>query len=199
MSNSTPTRDEFLKRVSKHEITVLKDDGLYRHLRFRKPGTGIDGFDIVTWPGYLCYCGDMGEYVFSRIDDMFGFFRWGISSEGIKINPSYWSEKVLAADRDGVDKYDPDKFRQRIKEYLDEAEDVTEEVRQEVEDFVLSCADDGEYAAYTAVCDFESDGFRFQDFFECNLRSYTYRFIFCCYAVVWGISKYDELNKGDDK
>ena len=28
-------------------------------------------FDIVTWPGYLCYSGDMGCFVFTRLPDMF--------------------------------------------------------------------------------------------------------------------------------
>ena len=41
----------FAEDVAEHELTVRRDDGLYRHLRFQKPGTWIYGFDLITWPG----------------------------------------------------------------------------------------------------------------------------------------------------
>jgi hypothetical protein len=72
---STPTQEQFLKEVSTHQFTVLHESGLYRHLRFKRPGTGIMHFDIVTWPGYLAYSGDMGCFVFQRLDDMLEFFK----------------------------------------------------------------------------------------------------------------------------
>ena len=52
-------------------MIVLRDDGVYRHIRFKKPGTGCMHFDLVTWPGYLCYSGDMGCYVFCRLNARF--------------------------------------------------------------------------------------------------------------------------------
>lgn len=30
---------EFLKDIADHRMTVLRDDGLYRHIRFQEPGT----------------------------------------------------------------------------------------------------------------------------------------------------------------
>lgn len=54
---------------------MLHEDGIYRHIRFRQPGTMCMHFDLITWPGYLCYTGDMGTYVFTRLADMFEFFR----------------------------------------------------------------------------------------------------------------------------
>ncbi len=45
------TEQSFLKDVREHRMTVLHDSGIYRHLRFQKPGTVIGQFDIVTWPG----------------------------------------------------------------------------------------------------------------------------------------------------
>jgi hypothetical protein len=74
-------------------------------------------------------------------------------------------------------------------------------LRQEVSDQVLSCAViGGEFLARQAAQDFVSESFigdgghrfRFTDFWEVNLHEYTYRFIWCCYAMVWGIRKYDE-------
>src|SRR3954466_1726422 len=79
----TPTRP--------HEVTVLHDDGLYRHLRFRSPDHSAYWFDLITVPGCLIFRGDGDSFVFSRTEDMFGFFR---SSREGSINPTYWSEKL---------------------------------------------------------------------------------------------------------
>lgn len=190
-----PDEAKFLKDVAAHEMKVLKDDGAYRHLSFRKPGTYCMGFDLITWPGYLAYTGDMGCYVFTRIEDMFEFFRTDRKrvKEGktLYINLSYWGEKCASRDRDGIKEYSADTFRAEIQRWLDE-EEASDEVREEVKGAVLSRADDGEYAAHEAARDFEHDGFRFSDFWERDLTEYTYRFIWCCYALAWGIRKYDE-------
>jgi hypothetical protein len=71
------TEEVFLKDVEKHEMKVLLDNGLYRHLRFAATGqySWNQWFEIITWPGKLAYSGDMGTYVFERIEDMFEFFR----------------------------------------------------------------------------------------------------------------------------
>ncbi|MFK5283374.1 hypothetical protein ACI3PL_27750, partial [Lacticaseibacillus paracasei] len=53
----------------------MLDNGVYRHLRFKAPDTGNQHFHLVTFPGRLVYCGDMGSYLFERTTDMFGFFR----------------------------------------------------------------------------------------------------------------------------
>jgi hypothetical protein len=85
------SRERFEQETAEHEMTVLRDDGLYRHLRFQRPGTSIYWFDLVTWPGRLVICGDCGDLMFSRLRDMFEFFgpdssrggfedaRWGIN------------------------------------------------------------------------------------------------------------------------
>lgn len=81
----------FPKDVADHELTILRDDGLYRHLRCAQPGTGSYWFEIVTWPGALAIRGDAGDgYLFSRIDDMLEFFR----RPDQRINPQYWAEKL---------------------------------------------------------------------------------------------------------
>lgn len=95
--------ERFNHDTREHVMSVLHDDGLYRHLRFAKPGTGIYAFEVVTWPGCLAYRGDMGNsWVFMREVDMVPWFR-----SGPDINPGYWLQKV----QDG---------RERAKEY-DEA------------------------------------------------------------------------------
>src|ERR1022692_1751902 len=153
------TRETFSKDVAEHEMKTIRDDGLYRHLVFAKPGSYCMHFEVVTFPGYLCYVGDMGSFVFSRIEDMFEFFR------GKSINPDYWSEKLLATDRgDGHTEWSADKFRSVIEYYLTErGEPASQDIREAVEEEILSLLDDGEHEAYRAAHEFNHDGFTFDD------------------------------------
>jgi hypothetical protein len=150
-------------------------------------------FELLTWPGYLCYTGDMGTYVFSRIEDMFKFFRPERKEREITnlfINPYYWSEKVKAADRDGVDEFDAEVARDAVMTWMKDYE-FSPKSRELVMDNVLSRLDDGEHWFVTAAYDFRNGDDDFEEFFHTNLRSYTFRYIWCCYAMVWGIDQYD--------
>jgi hypothetical protein len=103
-----------------HQMTVLHDDGLYRHLRFSNPDRSGYWFEIVTWPGSLAVRGDVGGgYVFSRTPDMLGFFRRNGNIDGI--NPDYWSEKLPAGSR-SVREYSEDALKALIGPPLDEYE-----------------------------------------------------------------------------
>lgn len=185
------TETNFLGDVAKHAITILRDEGLYRHLHFAIPGNGHMHFDIVTYPHFLCYSGDMGCYVFSRIPDMFQFFR-GHESGPLRINEGYWGEKIEAADKpDGWHEYSPEKLEAYVNEWLTEVE-ADQDLRDEVRDSVLAYAQDGEYPAMQALTEFEHEQHRpFQDCWERGFRGYTFRFTWCCYALVWGIRQYD--------
>ena len=197
------TEQSFLKDVAMHQMIVVRDDGVNRHIRFKKPDTYCGHFDLITWPGCLCYTGDMGTYVFSRLEDMFEFFRTDREHMHLRdgstlaINLRYWSEKLQAVDRcDGVKKYSADKFREEISRWLSEdyrGEEASAELLQAVDDEVLSCADDGHHQAMNAAQRFTHDGKHvFQDFWEVDLTEYTYHFVWCCYALAWGIQKYDQ-------
>lgn len=189
--NNQCTLDDFLKDIARHEIKIIRDDGLYRHIRFRQPTSLSYYFDLITWPGHLCYTGDMGTYVFTRIEDMFDFFRDDSDREKIGINPSYWSEKVLSESRfgNGVKEYSEEKFRKRVIEYLDDCE-ADEELREAVQDEVLFHADN-EYHSYAAMYNFSHDNFSFDDFGMCDV--FTFHYVWCCYAMVWGILQYDKV------
>lgn len=210
------TEADFLKDVAAHEMEVLRDDGVYRHIRFKKPGTGCMHFDLVTWPGYLAYSGDMGCYVFSRLNDMFEFFRTDreyLQRNGrqLCINLGYWSEKLQAVDggrREGSAKeFSEEKFSRAVIEDLitwirGNAYRTTKDERRELWDAVMSevigaDGDSGGYRKQTAAHDFshfvnkDVGSFYFQDFWEHDLTEYTFRFVWCCYALAWGIAKYD--------
>lgn len=184
------TKDGFLKDVATHEMEVIRDDGIYRHIRFKRPGTNCMHFDLVTWPGYLCYVGDMGCYTFTRLRDMFEFFR------GECINPSYWSEKVVGADRDGIKEFSREKFIGNMRRWFDEyvEEDATPAMRIAFEELVdtVDHRDMCDHEMYREVIGWEYDGRHpFTDFFEVSAMEYTFRFLWCCHALVWGIAKYD--------
>lgn len=189
MSRHEPTEESFLKDVREHQIQVIRDDGEYRHVRFQKPGTYCMSFDLVTWPGYLAYSGDMGCYVFSRIRDMFAFFR-GKPEGPLSINLGYWHEKVEAQARhDGVVEHSAERFRECV---LEDSQDAPDDVKQAIELEVL-CHADEEHEAWQAVMNFSHNGWRFQDFWEHKCTEYTYRYVWCCYALVWGIRQYDAV------
>lgn len=69
-----PSKEQFLVHVREHEIKVIRDDGLHRHLRFKKQNTSNQYFDLITWPGTICIHGDMGTFVFSRVDGFLGAY-----------------------------------------------------------------------------------------------------------------------------
>ncbi|HEY3679008.1 MAG TPA: hypothetical protein VGL45_09830 [Bradyrhizobium sp.] len=187
-----PTEQSFLKDVAAHQMTVVSENGVHRHVRFKRPGTYCMQFDLITWPGYLAYSGDMGCFVFARLADMFEFFRSDRKGSELQINTGYWSEKLEAVNKHcGYREFSADLFRESIGRWLDDAE-ASAELRAEVEDDVLYHADDGQDAAYRAALDFKGkDGYRFTDFWEVNCAEYTYHFVWCCYALAWGIRQYD--------
>ena len=193
MPEAKLTEDQFLRDVANHQITIIRDDGVNRHIRFKKPDTSDMSFELITWPWHLCYTGDMGTYVFNRIEDMFQFFRSKPGNgEKLYINTGYWAEKCLAADmHGGISEYSAEKATSRIKEWLDD-HDASDEIREEVKWQILIHADDGEDVLRQAVDNFEHDDFRFADFFEVNLHIRPFRYIWCCYALSWGIGLYDK-------
>jgi hypothetical protein len=183
-------KTDFLKVVENHTLEVRKDDGLYRHLVLSNGGSSFYRFDIVTWPGFLAYTGDMGAFVFSRIPDMFAFFREK------EINPSYWSEKVVAENvHDGIEKFSVDVFRTRVlnrtRSYLDleDGQPIPDDVQIEIQP--LLDAED-EWECVECMRDFSSELVTFQDFWDSkDTTEYTRAFLFACYALVWAIEQYD--------
>lgn len=198
MSPKEPTAETFLRDVQRHEMTVLRDDGIYRHVRFRKQQDGWHmWFDLVTWPNCLTINGDMGTWTFSRIEDMFSFFRSG----KLEINPSYWAEKLqhgTHSGSDGARVWDEDSFRSRLTSQLTdhyglEGDDL-EEAKQALEDGVFNR--DGKYDLLISARDFSCTlpGGRKFELDTCELpdgMEYAYNFIWCLYAIVWGIQKWD--------
>ena len=200
------TEQQFLHDVATHEMQIIVNDGVRRHIRFKRPGTMCMHFDLITWPGHLCYTGDMGTYVFTRLLDMFEFFRRPDERAPFRIDMRYWAEKCIAQDRDGITEFSREKFHDAVDEHLnsymeayfpDSPSAERKELCEGVHDDVKRMADDGEHAAIGAALSFRyRDKLVFRDFDEVNVREYVHRFQWCCHALEWGIAKYDAETEG---
>ncbi|MGK5730228.1 hypothetical protein [Streptomyces sp. URMC 124] len=183
--------ERFRRDTAQHKMTVLHDDGLYRHLRFMAPCTSEYWFDLITWPGRLAVCGDVGDdYVFSRLPDMFEFFRadsrWGI-------NPHYWSEK-LGGGRRSVKEYSEELLRQRVvAQFVEDArwDGVPAGTGKHLRRWVLDDDLSDEHTARNLLEDFTYQGYEFSDVWEWDFHDYELAFLWACHAIVWGIAQYD--------
>jgi hypothetical protein len=198
------TTERFVRDTAKHEMTVLHDEGLYRHLRFKSPTDSAYWFDLITVPHALIFRGDGESFVFSRLEDMFQFFRSGIHKDGsIHINPGYWSEK-LTSDRDSCMEYSEKLFTQKVSEYLAECEEDTPGVtvawNEHVGQFCSEYDTSYEESARQALNDFaftpDSDTglpFTFEDTWDWSFREYGWWFLWACHGICWGIQRYDQV------
>lgn len=188
--------EQFLADVKGHAVVVLRDDGLYRHLRC-SPGSYASSFDVVTWPGCLCYVGDMGSFVFSRLPDMFEFFR---GRRTALVDRGYLAEKTVAADKhDGILAFSEAFFRAAVQSdveaWTDEwTDDRKAQLQREIDFDVLPSVSEGMGAAIQAAVAFQFEGKHvFAEFYEHRLEDYTPRFRWCCYAIPWAVDQYDQI------
>lgn len=190
------TKEIFLNDVKNHSLKIIKDDGLYRHIRCSKKDSSDMLFDIVTWTGKLAYTGDMGSFMFSRVEDMFTFFR----SDKLRINTGYWAEKVIAESifGKGIREFSVEAFRECVLDHveywldLEEDAEMPEEIKEEI-DCLLHTSD--EYESVEAIRSFQSGKIDFSDFWECSFNRKTWYYVWCCYAIVWAINEYDKLKE----
>lgn len=184
---------QFAADTADHELTILHDEGVYRHIRMARPGTGLNHFDLITWPGHLAISGDLDSYVFACVDDMFTFFR------GRAVNPHYWAEKVKDG-RERVKGYSPEVFHQVVAERLngidrkrlsDEQLRAWDDIREQVGDCVFFDAE-----ARQILQEGEQAGL-WSDTWEWNLSDWDWHFLYCLNAIVAGIAAYDKAKAAE--
>jgi hypothetical protein len=196
-----PIEERFARDIANHQMEIRHEDGIYRHVVFKRPDTVCMMFALTTTPGRLVYSGDMGCFVFERLPDMFEFFRTDRAP-----NMGYWHQKLVAIDRDqGSMEHNVDQFRDNLESY--DTDELTDEQKQAVSDFIDdACSkfeDDGPAVAYQAVNDFELEDAPkycrdfFSDFFERSDMVFTLRFEWACYAISWAIKTFDEFKQSE--
>jgi hypothetical protein len=198
MSEKKSTKERFISDTANHELSVVMDDGIHRNLKFSKPNSSDMHFNITTWPGYLCISGDMGCFVFSRLRDMFEFFR----NDKLETNLGYWEEKIQAETLygSGAKSWSSDSFQKSMeeiakdwKQYAIDDELDPEFIEEELERFKGELFDKGsEHEAYSAMGDWDEaeHGISFCDY-ESSNTEYTFHYRWCCFAIVWAIQQYD--------
>ena len=189
-------RDVFDRDTVNHAMTVLHDDGIYRHLRFRAPDSGLGWYELVTSPGMLTIAGDHGTHTFRRAEDMFWFFNgWASNGDTLsttrnQINAGYWAEKVEAGTTRA---FDTDAYNNAITaEFLDAAADLTDEEKgnlwSEVDEYLLGAEtlDNG----YENLSNWDNDLMPLTDFHEIELDTWDWHYLWNCWAIVSGIARY---------
>jgi hypothetical protein len=205
------TAERFVKDANCHIMTILRDDGVNRHIRFKRQDSSSYWFDLITWNGSLCIDGDCGTYVFRRLDDMFEFFRadrnYRKDVADLAINPSYWGEKLTSIGKhEKFTEFDSDAFDQIIKQYViewikDRRDTTTHEERRDLWNSIQQdVIDTNESRKQGNAYDFShrlnnQENFYFQDLFEYDFERYTFHFLWNCYAIAWGILQYDNHKK----
>lgn len=191
--------ERFPQDIQNHVLTVIKDEGIHRHLTFKQVDSSSYWFEIVTWPGTLCIKGDMGAFVFSRIPDMFNFFGCDDGAK-IRINPGYWSEKIEAGN---FKEFSAEKVKKELMDSFKDWEESTSKDRAFIKEEkkkikkILSSLED-EIQCWSAIRNFETveNGFDIWGVIPSS-DVFTYRYIWCCFAIVWGIEQYKSAKVGN--
>jgi len=205
-------RRRFNSDTSDHEMTILLEQGNYRHLRFRSPKTGMYWFDLITWPGNLTIRADMGNYSFARETDMFAWFGTEY------VNAQYWAEKLTAQDSSGrrtdggVQEFQPRLFKEWVlRDFWDrsrtmdakDAKTVWDDLRIYMfEDWSNSnkTPPETENEAADLLNRYSSPLYDFHDWYESTeaWKDYTVFYLWCCHAIISGIRDYREHQANQD-
>lgn len=197
------TLERFNGDIENHRMTILHDDGLYRHVRFKAPDTGMYWFDLHTSPGLLTIDGDMGTHSFRRIPDMFQFFT------GTYVNVGYWAEKVVSSRRDDHKEFSSDNFKQHIYEHFWQTSRYMEP--DDAKKWWDVLVDDifgkhrylpGTYEeASNALEDVDRQlgSEHYDDLWDWGgFREYEFGFLWCLHAILWGIQQYKTEKASSD-
>jgi hypothetical protein len=172
-------KERIVNDLAEHKITPLHSHGMYRHWRCQKPGTYNLGFDIVTWPGSLCYTGDMGDYLFQRTTDMVAFMRRSAMDYG------YAAEKCVAHDG-RLKEWREEIFRQQLKDRLKQGRTQrvmrrgafqTESVKEKIREIISEYENYGSQHCATKAM-YESGLWDGGDMPSCE--DYTFHFLWPC-------------------
>ena len=203
MTDYSASAARFAAETRGHEMTVLFDQGLYRHLRFASPDGSGYRFDLHTSPNRLMFTGAVGTYVFSvyPTEDMFALFR--DSSVGDQPNFGYWKEKLAAWNEPAI-QFSTELFDEHVAKELAQAEEffpgVTEAWGEHTEGVLCDYSTDSEESAREAMAAFEylprgqwGEAWRFLAPYTSawKLDDYDWRYLWACHAALWGIQQYD--------
>lgn len=173
----------FQADTANHDLIVRSSEGLYRHL-VGTSGSSINRFEIVTWPGYLAFVGDRGDYVFKRTPDMLSFM-----DDGPEV-PEYMAEKCVSCGHEGVWEFDRQEFSDNALWCADRDEDALDFLRNSV----FPIRDESSESLLRSML--HDYGAPFEDFGAFSCRNLTTHFLWCLEAIAWTAKKLKELTDG---
>jgi len=196
----------FCEDTKSHVMKICHNEGLYRHLHFADPESLRCYFDLFTTPNALGISGDMGTYIFSRLEDMFLFF----DTPNGRLNPDYWSEKVTAQDvHCPVRVFSKAKFEEVVLQDFNDRKYMFDPPQQvlllaEIESNIFNDPDAyHDIGAREALRNFEfsyesNNGgprlvFDYEDYWEWDFKDFSPHFMWCLEAIVFGIRRYREV------
>jgi hypothetical protein len=188
---------QFAKGAASHQMTVLHENGFYRHLKFTNPERGSFGaFQIITWPyNLVAKTGWTFHFDIDATEDIFEVFRR--TAHPGQINPSYWQEKVRAG-RDEIEGLDENSFERQVKQHVADAirsgrapRGLSREVLRDIFEWGDISHEDGARAELDA---FNYEGWTFGETWEWDFSQYTPGFLHTCHAIRRGVELYDAAN-----
>lgn len=211
--------EEFQRHTQHHQLKINLNEGLYRDITFHKIDGSEYHFNITTRPGYLIFTGDMGSFTFKRSNDMVEFFL-SDKPEVDYINPEYWAEKVTASPNCGTHEHSKELAKsflaQELSEYIEELRENDRDYEGDTRNYsneynvspenLKKIEQANEWINNTLTYDHkhqffeklynmnpsETGGFIISDPFDCNFNEPTYSYLWCCYAIKWGLSQYKQ-------
>jgi len=203
----------FAQETRDHKMKVLRNDKVYRHLRFMDPKNSAYWFEIHTGPNFLLFRGDGDSYVFSNGDgDMFRSFRHSIDKNGsLHPDPGYWTQKLSSSEQ--AEEWDSDTFQEDLAQYITDMveQDIVpkeheKRLRDEVESDLMYEDLHSADLAIKALMEFdfyfnESDrydstkkpDFEFDECYEWISRctEYDWWYLWALRGICWGVKTFD--------
>lgn len=197
-----PYADEyasFVAQTAGHQLTVLREDGLYRHLRMHNPEMGsMWSWQVVTVPWFLTTFGDVADgYSFSREEDMLEFFSHAGTAPNYYtdgaplIDFRYWAEKLRGGRSREVKQFSPQAFIEQVEDDLTDLEELDETRRASILADAREHADD-EHTARAWLDEAEQRELFGQDTWEWDCTDFDTHFLFTCWAIHLTASSYLE-------
>lgn len=197
MQHLREAKERFAADVRDASMTVLKDDGIYRHLTFTFPRASWSWCEVVTWPHMLVLRGNLGCWSFSRVEDMFTFFR---EPEDVgRMDPAFWAEKLVPGSSNSAKSYDAERAAAYIVQTMEENAAQHPDLSRDAQDVFFTDTDLGtENGLREAVARFDErfpeyaidKGFRFP-VEQWDLTRYSPWFLLACVVLPWAIGQYD--------
>ncbi|WP_433860166.1 hypothetical protein [Streptomyces kronopolitis] len=190
-------KERFAVEAEGAAMTVLKGDGVYRHVRWDFPTASWSWCEIVTWPHVLVLRGGLGSWMFTDTEDVTELFRPTSTSE--RINPLYWEGK-LAPGSGTARVYSPERAVAHIRQTVADLSEAFPGLASDVDSDLLggrpACDLSSEGGLRAAIAAFEEmhgcsyEGLHF-DVESWDLKRFDPWFLLACVVLPWAVEQLD--------